>query len=297
MPAFQQTQNLMHIYNLLTSNVYEIVQCFAQTQNISLNSGKAMARVCADDVASFTDPPVCKLPRQAYGSFVACWVQSSKLIVGSARKQIMKLEKADTLRRWSLSKSQAQFASAAAEPFVAAMRQMVANGDLKRRHLAFGLRAISDSIHFAIIGDEKREFVARTCSQCDTKSTVDVRHLFQCPNGSATDRRRQLTLQLLNIVSRVDAAHAWLQSFRKASFLTIVRNMFSCWDKHFVDDDARCFRCAFGCFSHQELDTALSAMCVPPDDRQWMEFELRRLLLTFAFDEWSVMMADQAPSI
>lgn len=168
-----------------------------------------------------------------------------------------------------LVKLQAQFASAAAEPFVAAIRQMVANGDLRRRHLAFGLRAISDSIQFAIIGDEKREFVARTCSQCDTKSTVDVRHLFQCQNGSATDRRHQLTLQLLDIVSRVDTARAWLQSFRKASFLTIVRNMFSCWDKHFVDDDARCFRCAFGCFSHQELDTALSAMCVPPDDRQW----------------------------
>lgn len=257
-------------------------------------AGKATAAVCADDVSSYTDPPVCKLPRQAYGSFLSCWLQDYKLIAGNARKIIMKLEKADTIRRWSLSKSQAQFASASAEPFVSAVRQMVAHGDLKRRHLAFGLRALSDSIQFAIIGEEKREFVSQTCSKCDSKSIVDVRHLFLCSSASSVDARRRTATQLLGIIHNIDAARHWSLSFTNASLITIIRNLFSCWDKRFVDDDARCFRCAFGCFSDQELETAMSALGVPSAEHAWLDFEIRRLLLTFAFDEWTVMTAPRA---
>lgn len=258
-------------------------------------AGKATAAVCADDVASFADPPVCKLPRQAYGSFVSCWVQDHKLIAGNARKIIMKLEKADTVRRWSLSKSQAQFASASSEPFITAVRQMVAHGDLKRRHLAFGLRALSDSIQFAIIGEEKREFVTQSCSKCDSKSIVDVRHLFTCSATPSIDSRRRAASQLLGIVHNIEAARHWSQSFIQASLVTIIRNMFSCWDKRFVDDDARCFRCAFGCFSDQELKTGLSTIGVPSAEHAWMEFEIRKLLLTFAFDEWTAMTSPPAP--
>ena len=232
-----------------------------------------------------------KLPRQAYGAFVSCWFQDHKLIAGNARKVIMKLEKADTLRRWSLSKSQAQFASASAEPFVSAVRQMVAQGDLKRRHLAFALRALSDCVQFAVIGEEKREFVSQTCSKCDSKSIVDVRHLFLCSSASSVDTRRRTAVQLLGLVHNIVPARHWTQSFKAASLTTIVRNLFSCWDKRFVDDDSRCFRCAFGCFSGQELETALSSICVPSSEYAWLEFEIRRLLLTFAFDEWTEMTA------
>ena len=125
-------------------------------------AGKATAAVCADDVASFADPPVCKLPRQAYGSFVSCWVQDHKLIAGNARKIIMKLEKADTVRRWSLSKSQAQFFSFFRTlhccQFDKWWRMAISNGVI----LPLGFVHLSDSIQFAIIAEEKREFVTQS---------------------------------------------------------------------------------------------------------------------------------------
>jgi len=165
---------------------------------------------------------------------------------------------------------------------------MVANGDLQHRHLAFALRLLSDSVQFAIEqSEDERKFLERTCSLCDSKALVDVCHLLTCSNANATQRRQLLAAQLMDILEKALCSEQWLATFRSASFLVVIRNMFSAWDTSFVDDDVRCFRSAFGCFSHDEFDEAMSTVGVSHGAEQHgIEHDVRRLLLLSAYEEW-----------
>jgi hypothetical protein len=257
-------------------------------------AGKCMASVCAADSAAVVTSPSCVLPAQAIGSFVSCSVEARapKRIMGGIRKHVTKLDKDDVARRWSMSQSQAQFASPAAEPFVTKLRQMVAHGDIRHRHFAFALRLLSDSIQFAIIGapDLDRKFVSQTCNYCDGKREVNVDHLFSCSGALAIDRRRLVTHRLLGLLDKFDGARSWVEAFKRAEFVSVIQNLFSTWHANFVVDRARCIRSAFGCFSETEFAEAMRNLHIGSVDHPWMENEVRRLLVTFAYDEWACRM-------
>jgi hypothetical protein len=68
---------------------------------------------------------------------------------------------------------------------------------------------------------------------------------------------------------------------KRASLFSLVQNLFS---RGHSDDQARCLRCAFGCFSQDELESALGA--IGGRAHLWISQHLRRLLLAFAFEQW-----------
>lgn len=246
-------------------------------------AGYNMAHYCADRSTSFSKPPVVLLPPLASGRFLSCSAADGwKPVLGSFRKQLAKLDKASVLHQWSISSTQAKFCSAAAEPFVVAIRELVAQGDLHRHHLAFALRLLSNSVQFTVIevGIE-RTFSELNCSLCDGKSMVDVQHLVTCSNKDSVERRELLASQLLDALSRADADPGWVWSMQRVSFFSLVQNLFS---RGKADDQARCLRSAFGCFSDEELEMAVKANGVRI--RPWLGQELRRLLLRSAYNEW-----------
>lgn len=111
----------------------------------------------------------------------------------------------------------------------------------------------------------------------------------------AIDSRKALAVEMLDMLARGKAADHWLRTFQHASLIAIVRNMFSAWDKHYVDDDVQCYRCAFGCWSEQEFTAAMVTVGAPSSEHHWLNYELRRLLLSSAYDRWTCSQSDAAP--
>jgi hypothetical protein len=214
--------------------------------------------------------------------------EATSTFLGNFRKQFTHIVKDQIMQKWSKSKSQANFASSAAFPFVSSIRLIIASGDLQHRHLAFAMRLLADSVQFTIEQDgDAREFVEKKCSLCDSKAIVDVHHLFTCANAEAIQRRQVVVSRLMAMLETARCSPHWLDTFSSASFVVVIRNMFSAWNNRFENDDARCLRSAFGCFSPDEFSEAMSAVgVVQQSEWPWLEAEIRRLLLSSAYKEW-----------
>jgi hypothetical protein len=260
-------------------------------------AGKRMATFCAEWFAYARSNPVCALPPQAAAPFLAVLVDNRKPIVGHTRKQLRKLDQQDVLHRWALSRSQATFSSPAAEPFVSYVRELVASRALRHRHLAFALRLLTNSVQFAIRQQDadlvERKFVSQSCSLCDQKAEADVRHCFTCSDVASVNRRRLIVAELVDLLSRAGAPPDRLDVFRSMSLLVFIRHLFDTWDKHKREDEARCLRTCFGCFSNEEFAEAMTNMRVLDCHRAWVNHDFRKLLLTFAYDEWRRRQPDE----
>ena len=214
---------------------------------------------------------------------------AGKPILGHFRRQISEFDQKHLLSRWSHSASQARFCSSAAYPSLSRLRQLIADGLLRPGLLGFAVRLLTDSIQFAMdVVDEKRVFVSKLCHLCDDDLELDVYHLFTCSEVTSVRNRQQLLDQLLVVLRDAGAHRSWLGVNGKLPLMAFVRNLFDARDHRFRDDNAKRLRCAFGCFSHDELSCAMATAGVANNSIWlWVDGEFRRLLLSYAFDEWA----------
>jgi hypothetical protein len=119
--------------------------------------------------------------------------------------------------------------------------------------------------------------------------------MFTCANADAIQRRQVVAARVMAMLDTAHCSCDWHSSFHAASFVVVIRNMFSAWDSRLVDDDARCIRSAFGCFSSDEFEDAMLTVGVRQrSDWPWLEADFRRLLLSSAYEEWRLRSVPQS---
>ena len=250
-------------------------------------AGKGLSYMLADLSCSCFGPVKFPTPRQAV--WMASCVAGGKPILGQIRKQLRKLDRAHVMSRWASSATQARFCSPAAEIFICRIRALVSDGVLLPHHLGFALRLLTDSIQFGFEADEKDDhhFASLECQLCDLELELNAYHLLTCLESGSILRRKQLHSQLLDILTAAKATGRWIESAKSVPFMAFIRNLFSAFDERGRDDNDRRLRCAFGCFSTDELSGAMATTGISdPTVWPWVDRELRRLLISYSYDEW-----------
>lgn len=251
-------------------------------------AGKTMASLLADASCSTFGLPICALPAAASDVFVSL-LNGNKPIHGHVRKHIRKIENALVVDRWAVSRSQSRFCSPAAEPFVRRIRDLVADGDLQYQHIGFALRLLTDSVHFAVEEDEKsgRHLEVKLCNLCDIELEVDAYHLFTCTDSESVRRRKALVAQLVELLRQAKASPRWIADRASAPLMVFIRDLFHTVDHAGRADNDRRLRSAFGCFSTDELASAMATVGASDSALwAWIDREMRKLLVSHAYDEW-----------
>jgi exonuclease III len=245
-------------------------------------AGMACAKFWADKGRSKLSPPATELPKQSSRDFVSCAI-GSKPVLANVRHAVRSQLHLDLISRWSNSESQSAFCSEASAEFMASLRLLVSEGDLRQCHLQFGLRAITDTIQFRVDeGDDgKRVFSSVPCSRCDSADT-DTYHLFACDHDDSVNARQELVDVILAEISHADGSRKWIDQQEGLPLMAVIKALFG------SSSDSQQLRVTLGAFSKDEFSNAMSITAIS-DSELWPTVSrgLRIALVSHAYDQWS----------
>ena len=142
--------------------------------------------------------------------------------------------------------------------------------------------------------DGVRSFEEVDCQLCVKDSLPDacksdVYHLFCCGHPSSVLARSALVSQIVDCVKRAGCSDAWCLAHESCPLMLVLKSLFG------VDDPTQRLRIAFGCFSDNELSSAMAQARIS-DSAKWplVSRDLRRLLVGYAHAEWSLRIPRSA---
>jgi len=249
---------------------------------IGMNCAKMWASTGRCQRMAFLTP----LPPQLEEKFLSISIRGRK-VMGNVRKAIAVHLHAELQMAWQASKSQGRFCSDAGRVFLDSVKALVRQGRLSADHLHFAAKCVTDTVHFIMRDDGKtRAYSTVVCTKCEGGYDADVYHLFTCDDKDSIFARTQLVRTVIDIAWTAGCSAVWRSFVKDRPLMDLIRMLFTS-----ITENDR-LRTAFGCFSDNELSSAMAVACVTDADRWPMVgLQWRAAMLRYAYAEWKTRYA------